>query len=472
MIWQIAAKETREAWRDGRIKIGLLVGLVLCLAAMVVSGLDWRRQSHIVEDSQNQSRAHWVGQGEKNPHSAAHYGIYLFKPLVPLALLDKGVNSYAGTAVFTEAHSKNDADFALAKDRSSLARMGDLTPAFVLLYMVPLLIVLMGFNAMSRERELGTWRLLAGSGIPPRRILAGKWLALWLIPVVLTLFTLLVGGLALATKGQLDGGVLAGLGLLGLGYLLYLGVFVNITMVVSIVAKRSATAMTLLLAFWMISVLAAPRLGSSIAEQIYPTPNTTAFQKEMSEQKKAGLEGDPTQEERVALLRDETLAKYGAETVSDLPINYDALRMQTDEEYSNRVFDQYYASLMDTHRRQDNIYRGLSLFSPFITARFMSMGLARTDTAAHWHFNQEAEIYRRDYVKFLNDEMMHNSKTGDWGYNSDVSVWAEVPEFTATRRPLGEVFQERTPDVLILGAWWLLSALVLFVGLPKNIFRS
>ena len=46
----------------------------------------------------------WVSQGALNPHSAAHFGRYLFKPVGPLAFVDEGINPYAGSSVYLEAH--------------------------------------------------------------------------------------------------------------------------------------------------------------------------------------------------------------------------------------------------------------------------------------------------------------------------------------------------------------------------------
>jgi ABC-2 type transport system permease protein len=38
------------------------------------------------------TREQWLHQGVKNPHSAAHYGVYAFKPKMPLSLVDQGVD--------------------------------------------------------------------------------------------------------------------------------------------------------------------------------------------------------------------------------------------------------------------------------------------------------------------------------------------------------------------------------------------
>ena len=52
----------------------------------------------------------FASQGEKNPHAAAHYGIYAFKSVRPLSFFDTGISSYTGVSVWLEAHKQNEAE--------------------------------------------------------------------------------------------------------------------------------------------------------------------------------------------------------------------------------------------------------------------------------------------------------------------------------------------------------------------------
>ena len=60
------------------------------------------------------------GQPKKNPHSAAHYGVYAFKPKSPLALVDTGIDPYMGVAVWLEAHKQNEFKYRPAQDRTAV----------------------------------------------------------------------------------------------------------------------------------------------------------------------------------------------------------------------------------------------------------------------------------------------------------------------------------------------------------------
>ena len=67
---------------------------------------------------------HWETQGEKNPHSAAHYGVYAFKPRLALSFVDEGVDSFTGTSVWLEAHRQNDFLLRPAQEATAVQRIG------------------------------------------------------------------------------------------------------------------------------------------------------------------------------------------------------------------------------------------------------------------------------------------------------------------------------------------------------------
>ena len=71
----------------------------------------------------------WLGQTKKNPHSAAHYGVYAFKPKSPLAIVDTGIDPYMGVAVWLEAHKQNEFKYRPAQDRTAVGRFGEMTAA-------------------------------------------------------------------------------------------------------------------------------------------------------------------------------------------------------------------------------------------------------------------------------------------------------------------------------------------------------
>ena len=198
MILKTFLKETKELLREGRVRIAFVIVILLLGIAVWISAKQYQNVNQQYESATTIERGLWDNQGEKNPHSAAHYGTYAFKPKYPLSLVDQGVDKYAGTSIFLEAHKRNESQFSAATDQTGLARFGDLTPDFILLFIIPLLIILLGYNSFTKEREMGTLTLLKSQGISNWKWMLGKWLALFLPILCITLVLFFVAGALLA----------------------------------------------------------------------------------------------------------------------------------------------------------------------------------------------------------------------------------------------------------------------------------
>jgi len=162
-------KEWLESKREGR---SLWLGGIILLLLMCALFSGWhnyqqlQNQKHQVSQSE---RDRWLNQGEKGPHAAAHYGVYIIKPDSALAVLDPGLSDYLGAVQRLEAHKKNDTLFRPIQDGIQMQRFGSLNPAFIVQMLLPLLIILLGFHSIAAERESGTLKQLLACGIKVRR---------------------------------------------------------------------------------------------------------------------------------------------------------------------------------------------------------------------------------------------------------------------------------------------------------------
>lgn len=451
-------KELKELFRDGRIR--LVGGIVLLLLAMAVwiSSSQYSKIKQQNQISENHERDNWEGQGEKNPHSAAHYGTYAFKPQYPLGFLDKGIEKYTGTSVFMEAHKRNEAQFSPIIDQTGLGRFGELSPDFMLLFIMPLLIILMGYNSYTKEKELGTISLLRSQGINSNTLLFGKWLSLFLPIIAITLLLFFIAGMLLL---GLEGFQWKSLLLLLLVYWGYYAVFINLTLLTSRLTKSSSMALVVMLSVWILSCLVVPKATGNIADSKYPYPTRQQFTTSILADKKAGLDGHNPWSLEAKKLEQETLKKYGVDSLAQLSFNYDAFRMQKGEEHEAKVYQKHYEKLRDQFAGQVSVYRNLSIVSPFLPTRFLSMGISRTDYYSHWDFEAATEAYRIETQKFLNDNFAKNSKYGEWGYKVDSGFWKDLPKFKYEHPPLDTVLEQQYFSLIILIGWLLISFLLL-----------
>ena len=123
MVLRIARKELLEMTRDGRFRVAGSIILLLLLTAL---GLGWRWHADVNAAHQTaiaQERRSGSRRVKKSPHSAAHYGVYAFKPTGWLAFFDPGTEAYIGVTVWLEAHKQNSVPLPPGKRRKHVAAL-------------------------------------------------------------------------------------------------------------------------------------------------------------------------------------------------------------------------------------------------------------------------------------------------------------------------------------------------------------
>ena len=462
MILKTFLKETKELLREGRVRISIVIVLLLLGVAVWISSKQYQNVNEQYGDAKTAERAVWDNQGEKNPHSAAHYGTYAFKPKYPLSLVDQGVDKYAGTSIFLEAHKRNEAQFSAAADQTGLARFGDLTPDFILLFIIPLLIILLGYNSFTKEREMGTLTLLNSQGISRPKWILGKWLALFLPILLITTLLFLIAGVVL---GNLEDFGVFNWRALGMMFLVYIGyyiVFINIVLLISSLTKKSGIALVISLSVWILACLAAPKAASNIAESKHPYPTRQEFAANVLKDKKQGLDGHNPWSKEAKLLEKQVLKEYGVDSLHQLPFNFSAYRTQKGEEHEAEVYFKHYKHLKDQYANQSRVYRGLAAISPYLPTRFLSMALAHTDYATHWDFADAAEAYRIATQEFLNNNTAQNTEYGQRGYKASADFWQQLPAFEYDPPELNYVLAKNWSNTVALGIWLIASFGLLF----------
>jgi ABC-2 type transport system permease protein len=446
MLTAIVRKEFTEALRDGRVRVsaGLLIAL---LCGSLFYGMQQTRTLAAERETARQAtRAHWLAQKPKSPHSAAHYGIYAFKPRAALASLDDGVDPYVGVTTWLEAHKQNEFQFRPAQDATSAQRFGALTAATTLQLLVPLFIVLLGFGAFAGERESGTLRQLLSLGVRPATLGAGKALGIAAALGIVLVPATILG--ALAIVGTAPGDVPRVLILTG-AYLLYYLAWVGIALTISATARSSRVALAGCLGVWMVVTILLPRVMTDVVRRLHPTPSAAAFAAAVKQDLDAGSDGHAGE----ARFQQAVLRRYGVDSVSQLPVSFAGLALEEGERHGNEVFDRHYGALWQTFAQQERAREWATLLSPLMAMRSISMALAGTDVAQHLHFQSAAEMYRRNLMQLMNNEMTVKAKGMDFEYRSDASTWAKVAPFEYEAPSVPWVLARQTLSLALLGVW-------------------
>jgi ABC-2 type transport system permease protein len=450
MTMRIARREFLELVRDGRFRV--LAVLVLALSTVAFAA-GWKQYVDVERQhvqAQQGTREQWLRQPAKNPHSAAHYGMYAFKPKSRLSLIDTGIDPYVGVAAWLEAHRQNEFRYRPAQDRTEIQRFSELTAAESFVVIVPLFIVLSCFSAFAGEREIGTLRQLLSLGIAPRELFAGKALgataALALVVVPAT--TLGVVGLAATSEFEGLRADLPRAAAMALVYLAYFATVVAISLGVSARARTARTALVLLLALWFANSVVVTRAASDLAAWLHPTPSAIEFQSAMQ----ADLSDQKELQQRVQERRQELLSRYGATSMEAIPVGFQGISLQEGENHGNEVFDHHFGRLFDTYASQNRVYQLAGVAAPIVATRSLSMGFAGTDFAHHREFVRSAEEYRRAVQRTLNDDIARNARPGV-AYVAAPSLWAAIPEFSFRMPGIEWAVAHTLPSVVLLLSW-------------------
>jgi ABC-2 type transport system permease protein len=472
MIARIARKEFTEMLRDGRYAWAAAIVFALLLASIVMGGKHYREVKRQHELAQAETREQWLRQPAKNPHSAAHYGIYAFKPKMLPAMLDRGVDPFTGQAAWLEAHKQNEFKFRPAQDSTAVQRFGELTAATVMQLLIPLLVILLSFSAFAGERELGTLRQLLSLGVRKTDLAWGKALGIAGALGALIVPATIVGVFALALTS--DSGPAAMLGAsaarmawMFAAYLLYFGVFIGVSLAVSAKAKSSQLALVALLAFWIVNGLIAPRAIADLARRVHPTPSAFAFQQAIDREMQQGPDGHDSADKRAEALKQKVLKQYGVDRLEALPVNFAGISLQAGEEHGDVVFERHYGRLWDQFGQQNRLKQIAGAAAPMLAIQSVSMGLAGTDFAQHQDFAAAAEQYRRMLVKKMNDDMTFNAGKQDFSYLAQPAVWQSVEDFRYEAPSTGWVLRNQAISLVLLTLWFVAAGVVALICVKK-----
>jgi ABC-2 type transport system permease protein len=454
MITSIAQKELASTLRDRRFVVLSLLVLSLLLAATLVGRHAATALQHERTAAQHTVDEQFNHQPNRHPHRVAHYGSFAFRPPAALSFLDTGIDSFTGAVVYLEAHQQNSVNFSPAQQAGSLLRFGELTVAFVLQALVPLLIIFLCFSAFTEERETGTLKLLLSQGLTMRQVAWGKItgygqaVALVVGPALALAATLLFGtgeGLAGADRW-------VRLALFVLAYAAYFFLIIVGSVLVSAWQQHSRTALVTLLGCWMLGCIVLPKATANLGASLFPSITKAQLDAEVHEAAQQGINGHDPLDQRTAALKAALLKKYGVDSEEKLPVSVAGVTMAAGEAYSSQVYQQHFAALNRTYEHQNALSEWAGLLNPYQAIRPLSMGLAGSDFAHYVHFQQAAEAYRYQLVQRLN-ALQARMGYGDKERKLDAATWRAMPAFAYQAPDLGWALPQLLVPVLALVLW-------------------
>ena len=462
----IILNEWKILVRNRSIVYVSLIFILSIISLAWVSNVQSENQSKAQVAAEKHIRSQWDNLEPMNPHRAAHYGVYVFKPISILNSLDDGVSSITGNVLKLEGHVQNEIVHSEASQSITISKFGKLKPSIILQYVVPLFLIFLSFGSITNDKETGRMKLIALQGVSPEKLVLSKSISIWLYGLMLIMFSVLLQ--SLLGSLALDAGLR--LGLTFISYGLYYLIVVFLSTFISVNFRNNTSAISLLLATWIVWTIFLPKIWGNTVEKVHPLPSRQNFIAQMREDRSKGIDGHNPRDERRSKLEKEYLVKYKVDSLSQLPINFDGIVMQADEEYGNQVWDKHFGNNYLIYQKQKKLYQLSGLLNPFSSLQNLSMGFCGSDMIHHLDFLKKAENYRRYLIKTLNDKHAHGgSRTGEWRWTVDNTFFRSVKTFDYQTMLIKNHIGNYLFDILALIAWAIFAGSLMRYKIKRDI---
>ena len=394
----IAAAQLRLFGRSRLAVVALVLLAMLSAIAAITGATQASRMAADRATAQVAANTEFANQPDRHPHRMVHYGTYALRPLGPLAAFDPGVDAFAGSLIYLEGHRQNATTLGAARESSGLIRFGQLTPAFVLRVLVPLLLVFVGFAMIVAERQAGLFTLQLTHGASAGELIAGKALALAVVAGVAALPALAALGWS-AAQSPAEAGIAA---LMAVAALLWLGLWVLGITLVSARARSAQSALMALVLAWAVLVVLVPRAAAGVAALAHPLPTKAETDLIIHQELRALGDSHNPNDPHFAEFKAGLLQRYGVSRVEDLPFNFRGALSAEGERLTSQLFARHAADTAAVQMQQHRLLALVGVISPAIGFAQASMAGAATDLASHIAFLDAAEAHRYRLIPSLN----------------------------------------------------------------------
>ena len=460
----IVAGDEWRYWLRSRLAFWAVLLLTLLLIATgTLTALKIWDERHARLHYQATAEQTFLAQPDRHPHRMVHYGHYAFRAPAPLAVLDPGLDAVTGQSIFLEGHRQNSAMFDDSSASADLGGLSRLSPARVYQLFAPLLLILLGYGAVVRERESSTLATLLLQGTRGWQLLAGKFLALLSLAIALLI--------PLFVTALFAGGAAAGASLTAT-YLAYLGIWAAGTLLVSAVLRKRPAILTTMTMLWLCICLLIPSIA--VDAESHASAHAGKIETDLAmlaDIRKLG-DGHNANDPAFAQMRANLLAQYGVEQVEDLPVNLRGIVAQYAEEKLTETLNSYAQARMADEARQVRRLERYGWLSPALAVASASRAISATDLYHHHRFLDEAEALRYGFVQALNDvhatQLAYSddiNRSSDAGAERRTRVsaenWRVLDKFRFEPANLTDRIENAKPALSMLLSWLV----ALIVGL-------
>lgn len=436
MFWTVFSLERRNLLRD-RAVWAVLLGFAILVAYAAISGASYARaeraaielakteqdtrlralRQEVVEIQGGAAVRHATDPREPSIVGRERGRRALSLPPSPLSAVSVGQRDLLPHTIWVTTEARL-ADRG-AEDAADLSRKvtGVFDLAFVLVFLLPLVVIALSFDLLAAERERGTLALVLSQPVSLSAFVGAKAALRGAVLLVVVLFAALVvpGAFGGGFPGE---GASVGIPLYVALLVIYTAFWFCLALCVNAFGTSSAGNALSLVSVWLVLVVVVPGLASVAVDTLYPSPSRVELvnrAREVAREVEAqvsAIEGD-----------------HGAPAQAVGATAQRAARVQT--ELENRVqpvMDAFATQLA----RQQRLVDRLRYLSPAIVTYEGLNDVAGSGVTRHQHFSQAVERYHARYKRFFFERLEQNRKL-------TLADYDQMPSFKYHEAPVTEL---------------------------------
>jgi ABC-type transport system involved in multi-copper enzyme maturation permease subunit len=408
----------------------------------------------------------------------------IFFPPEPLAYLVMGISYDIGRTADIDGNNRSNLSESIYSEQTVFAVFRFMDLEYVFKIILSLFAILFAFDAITGEKEKGTLSLSFSNAVPRANYILSKLLGPFLALILPLLVPILIGTLLLPLLGVvLSVDEWIRLGLFIVCGLLYIGVFLTLSVFISCLTKRSSSSFLFLLVIWVCSVLIIPRASVLIAgNMVKVPPYSEIYYKVTQFERQNSREANKQVDEFLKNLKMEKMQSETSESETtkkvEEQVNEFYKKLREENSQKARKFE---SLLNEAHlfkkSRQEKLALGLSRISPATVFTLVARTLGGTSLEMKKSFQKNAKAYSESFAEFIRGKTGRN-KGGKRIYlgvpDQDVKNGKaqpynpkEIPEFVYQPTELSEILFDALPNIAIL----ILYTLIFFLGAFLAFFR-
>jgi ABC-2 type transport system permease protein len=324
------------------------------------------------------------------------YGLVAFsvKSPSPMAAISVGQSKVLPFYLRAELDYLSPPDAAFDFVNPRILSLGDFDLAFVLVYLLPLALILLGASRLSAERDSGALRLLATHAGSPRRLIVLKF---GTMALVCTAVVLLMTGFALAMAGTpvLNAQAWSVLSVVTLAIAGYAVFWIGL---IALVASRTGViaSHTLLVSLWAAFTFFAPAAGAFALELLHPAPSHLRYLNEL--RRESNLTSTQRDAIVTAYLTSNPAYAAGADRLAQIP--YATKQIAIQKELDRRLLSSANA-IAKTQADAKNAAGVLRWLSPSLALDTVLQTAAGTDAIRQEAFLRRSRAYTDELRTFF-----------------------------------------------------------------------